>query len=263
MLPREPDTAELYGLIRSLDPLGVIDQFRSLPAANQYRLLYALTDRYVPPGSTVLDWGCGRGHFSLYLLRHGYRVTSFSLETTPEIFSALSPEERSRLDFVRGDDPLALPFAPGTFDAVFSVGVLEHVRETGGSELSSLQELRRVLVPAGRLLVYHLPNRLSYIEALSRLIHGRRYRHCAESVKFHKYLFSAGDIRALASAAGFTVASCRRYGFLPRNSFNRLPPSMRSSRSLASTVNVADALLERFFSPFTQNFHFVGQRTEA
>jgi len=263
MQPLEDETAEFYGLVRSLDPLGIIDQFRSLPAANQYRLLYAITAQYVPSGSTVLDWGCGRGHFSVYLLRRGYKVTSFSLETPPEIFNSLGPDERSRLTFVRGGDPLALPFPPNSFDAAFSVGVLEHVRERGGSELSSLQELRRVLVPAGRLLVYHFPNRMSYIEALSRLLHGRRYDHFSESVKFHKHLFSAGDISALATAAGFSVEACKRYGFLPRNSFNRLPPSLRSSRSMASAVNIADAFLEQLFAPFTQNFYFVGQDAET
>lgn len=263
MQPFEDETAEIYGLVRSLDPLGLIDQFRSLTSANQYRRLYDITARYVPPGSTVLDWGCGRGHFSVYLLRHGYRVTSFSLETPPEIFSSLGPDERSRLTFVRGDDPFALPFSPNSFDAAFSVGVLEHVRERGGSELSSLKELRRVLVPAGRLLVYHFPNRLSYIEALSRLLHDRQYGHCAESVKFHKFLFSVDDINALAMAAGFSVEECKRYGFLPRNSFNRLPPSLRSSRSIASAVNIVDALLEQIFAPFTQNFYFVGQGAEA
>ena len=126
-----------------------------------------------------------------------------------------------------------------------------------------MQELRRVLAPAGHLLVYHFPNRLSYIEALSRLIHGRRYGHCAESVKFHKYLFSARDIHALTAASGFSVLACRRYGILPRNSFNRLPEVLRSSRFLASAVNVADAVLERPLAPITQNFYFVARPTEA
>ncbi len=263
MRPLEEETAEIYGLVRSLDPLGIIDQYRSLPAANQYRLLYALTARYVSPGASVLDWGCDRGHFSYYLLRHGYRVTAFSLETEPEIFGSLSPEERSRLTFVREGDPRALPFPANTFDAVFSIGVLEHVREAGGAELSSMQELRRVLAPAGHLLVYHFPNSLSYIEALSRLIHSRRYGHCAESVKFHKYLFSARDIHSLTAASGFSVLACRRYGILPRNSFNRFPEALRSSRFLASAVNVADVILERVLAPFTQNFYFVARRTEA
>ncbi|HVS33685.1 MAG TPA: class I SAM-dependent methyltransferase [Thermoanaerobaculia bacterium] len=263
MLPLEEETAEIYGLVRSLDPMGLIDQYRSLTAVNQYRLLYALIARYVPPGSTVLDWGCGRGHFSFYLLRHGYRVTAFSLEPEPEIFGSLSPEERSRLTFVRESDPGALPFPANAFDAVFSIGVLEHVKETGGSEVSSLQELRRVLSPAGHLLVYHFPNRLSYIEALSRLIYGRRYAHIPESVKFHKHLYSAPDIRALTEASGFSVVACRRYGLLPRNVFNRFPASLRASHSLASAVNLADLLLERLLAPFTQNFYFIGRRTGA
>lgn len=263
MLPFEEEAAEIYGLVRSCDPQGHIDQYRSLPAANQYRLLYALTARYVSPGSTVLDWGCGRGHFSFFLLRHGYRVTAFSLETEPEIFGCLGPEERSRLAFVREGDPRVLPFPASAFDAVFSIGVLEHVKETGGSELSSLQELRRVLSPAGHLLVYHFPNCLSYIEALSRLIYGRRYAHIPESVKFHKHLYSTPEIHALAAATGFSVVACHRYGLLPRNVFNRFPASLRSSLSLASAVNVADLLLERVLNPFTQNFYFVARRTEA
>ena len=263
MLPLEDDAAEIYGLIRARDPLGVIDQYRSLPAANQYRLLYALTAQYVSPGSTVLDWGCGRGHFSYYLLRHGYRVTAFSLETEPEIFGFLSSEERSRLTFVREGHPCELPFPAHAFDAVFSIGVLEHVKETGGSEQGSLQELRRVLSPGGHLLVYHFPNRLSYIEAVSRLLYGKRYAHVRESVKFHKHLYSAPEIRTLAAASGFSVIACRRYGLLPRNVFNRFPASLRSSRSLASAVNVADLLLEHVLNPIAQNFYFIGCRTEA
>lgn len=263
MLPREDETAELYDLIRARDPQGAIDPCRSLPAANQYRRLYALTGRYVVPGSSVLDWGCGRGHFSVYLLRRGYRVTAFSLESEPEIFGTLSPEERSRMTFVREGDPRMLPFPAGGFDAVFSVGVLEHVKETGGSELGSLLELRRVLSPSGHLIVYHFPNRFSYIEALSRLIHGRRYAHIPESVRFHKHLYSGAEIRALAAASGFTVVACRRYGLLPRNVFNRLPEPLRSSRFVASAVNVTDLFLEQVLRPLAQNFYFVGRRAEA
>ena len=55
-------------------------QFRSLISANQYRLLYQYFLKYVPQGSEVLDWGCGNGHFSYFLVSSGYKTSGFSFE---------------------------------------------------------------------------------------------------------------------------------------------------------------------------------------
>jgi SAM-dependent methyltransferase len=261
MLGFERDVADLYAGILAHDPVGTNDQLLSLTAANQYRTLYALTAKYVLPGAAVLDWGCGRGHFSYFLVRRGFTVTAYSLQDPPEIFGALAPSLRGRLSFVQGasDDPVSLPFPSRSFAAVFSVGVLEHVRETGGDELRSLGEIRRVLARDGVLICYHVPNRYSYIEALSRALYGRRYGHLPQTVKFHKYSFTARDLKALCRAAGLSLIERRRYGFVPRNSFNRLPRGLRSSRLLASAVNVADVVLERVFVPFVQNHYFVAR----
>lgn len=259
MTMEEQRVAALFAAIRRDDPAGVIDQFASLPAANQYRRLYELTDRYVPPGSHVLDWGCGRGHFSYFLLKRGFRVTAYSLEHPPEIFAALSESERRRLSFVHGvlDETRRLPFADAQFAAAFSVGVLEHVQELGGDELSSLLELRRVLKGDGVFICYHLPNRYSYIEAASRR-HGEK-RKLGD---FHRYRFTQRAIRNLCQEAGFSVVDCGRYGFLPRNSLNRLPARLRDSRWLTSAINRGDAVLERLFSPVVQNYYFVARPVE-
>jgi SAM-dependent methyltransferase len=249
MLPFEPQVADFYQNLRAIAP-GRVEQFQSLPAANQYRKLYELTDAHVPPDGSVLDWGCGRGHFSYWLLRRGHRVTAYSLEDAPELFDLLPEEERSRLTFVRGTDAVALPFAEASFAAAFSVGVLEHVREYGGTEEGSLRELHRVLRPGGRLVVYHFPNRFSHIEAYARLLR-------ADS---HEHRFTAKEIARLTAATGFAVRDVARYGFLPRNSFNRLPGSLRSSERVASIVNGVDRVLERVFSPLAQNYYFVAER---
>jgi SAM-dependent methyltransferase len=259
MLPFESQVVEIYEDLHRIAP-GGLEQFQSLPSANQYRRLYELTSAHVPsgPGVTVLDWGCGRGHFTYYLLRRGYRVTAYSLEEPPELFARLPAEERERLTFVRGGDPAGLPFEDGSFDAVFSVGVLEHVRELGGTEIESLREIRRVLRPGAVLLVYHLPNRFSPIEAVARMLHRRHDPR--EGFKFHQYRFTGAEISRLSEAAGLQLRAMGRYGFLPRNSLSRLPASARSSRRVASWINVADFLLERAFSPFTQNYFFVAAR---
>jgi SAM-dependent methyltransferase len=255
----DPAVAEIFAAIQRDDPGLTNDQFGSLPAASQYRRLYELAGRHAGPGDRVLDWGCGRGHFSYALVRRGCRVTAYSLEHAPEIFSALSPDERSRLRFVQGAPGAtsALPFADGEFSAAFSVGVLEHVRETGGDELASLRELRRVLAPGGALVCYHLPNRYSYIEAASRLLRGAGGGSAWDGC--HRYRFTKQDIRRLCSEARLRVEELGRYGFLPRNSFNRLPAFLRRSRSLAAAVDASDSLLERLFSPVVQNYYFVAR----
>jgi SAM-dependent methyltransferase len=252
----ERQVAELFASIQRDDPAGVIDQFQCLPAANQYRRLYELTERYVAPGSRVLDWGCGRGHFSYFLLKRGFHVTAYSLEHLPEIFSALSESERKRLTFVHGalEEARRLPFANGRFAAAFSVGVLEHVQELGGDELSSLLELRRVLTDGGAFICYHLPNRYSYIEAASRRVGQRKAQG-----EFHRHRFTGSDIRDLCREARLALVDSGRYGFLPRNSLNRLPARLRNAQFLTSVLNRSDAMLERLFAPFVQNYYFVAR----
>jgi cyclopropane fatty-acyl-phospholipid synthase-like methyltransferase len=256
MTVAEQRAAETFAAIRSDDSAGVIEQFASLPAANQYRKLYELTERYVAPGSHVLDWGCGRGHFSYFLLKRSFRVTAYSLEHPPEIFGSLSELERSRLTFVHGllEETRRLPLADGQFAAAFSVGVLEHVQELGGDELSSLLELRRVLTKDGVLICYHLPNRYSYIEATSRRLGERKKRG-----DFHRYRFTERDIRNLCQEASFALIDSGRYGFFPRNSLNRLPARLRDAQFLTSAINRGDELLERLFSPIVQNYYFVAR----
>jgi cyclopropane fatty-acyl-phospholipid synthase-like methyltransferase len=256
MTPTSRRVSETFAAMRRDDGAGVIEQFGSLAAAGQYRRLYELAERHVAPGSRVLDWGCGRGHFSYFLVKNGFRVTAYSLEHPPEIFAALSAAERERLTFVRGapDETRKLPFDGGQFDAAFSVGVLEHVREMGGDEPSSMGELRRVLRSDGVLICYHLPNRYSYIEAISRRLSGRR-----ATGDFHQYRFTDRDIQDLCRETGFTLLDRGRYGFLPRNSLNRLPRSLRDAPVVATALDQSDALLERLFAPIVQNHFFVAR----
>ena len=62
-------------------------------------------------------------------------------------------------------DAHQLPFADGVFDAVTANMVVEHVREP----LGFFREVRRVLRPAGRLLI-HTPNARGYTTRLARAV---------------------------------------------------------------------------------------------
>jgi SAM-dependent methyltransferase len=234
-------------------------QFRNLACAGQYGHLYRLASRHVGHGATVLDWGCGNGHFSFHLARLGLKVVAFSFDEEPEIFGRLTPEERGRVTHVRGSpgDAVRLPFDDARFDHVFSVGVLEHVRETGGNETASLAEIRRVTRPGGSFICYHLPNRLSWIEALGRILHPGPPAPEPACPGYHRYRFDVGQIRAMCTAARLSVVEVRAYGVLPRNPLVALPAPLRSSRPLAGAWNALDRVLEGPFAPIAQNWYFV------
>ena len=87
--------------------------------------------------------------------------------------------DRARIDprcldvaFPLRADAVSLPFASGAFDAVFLFDVLEHVDD----EARALGEIRRVLVPGGKLLVT-VPAYM-FLYGLQDVVseHKRRYR---------------------------------------------------------------------------------------
>ena len=227
-------------------------QFQSLVSARQYLPLYRLWRSRVPAGAEVLDWGAGNGHFSYFLLRAGYRVTGYSFE--PFVFESWLPAIPYR--FVPGlaGDPVHLPFPDAVFDAVASVGVLEHVRETGGNEPGSLAEIARVLRPGGVFVCWHLPDRWSWIELASRQVPGKHH---------HPYRYARGDVRRLVADAGLELVALRRYGLIPRRTAHVLLGPARDSRWVAAACDGLDAALAIPLGVIAQNHGFVARKPAA
>ena len=117
-------------------------------------------------------------------------------------------------------DPIHLPYEDESFDAVVSVGVLEHVRQFGGNEIKSLKEIHRILKKDGLFLCFHFPNKYSWIEALARRIPSKHY---------HPYLFTKKDIYHLNQNVGLLVEELKGYAILPRNELSRLPDSIKNN----------------------------------
>ena len=250
----------LHSAARSA-PSGELSQFSALAVANQYRVPYGLTLHHVAPPAKVLDWGCGDGHFSYFLLQAGYQVVAYSLQHRPHVLQDLDSELAGRFEYVQGSlsEPTRLPFQDSSFDAVFSVGVLEHVRETGGSEVESLLEIRRVLKPGGHFLCFHLPNQYSYVEAISRVVRRGAAPNPSHDA-YHRFRFSVRQTLELCRRSGLTVVSRGRYAFLPRNILSRLPKSLRDSPDVTRLVNRLDDGLATVFNGVCQN-HFLVART--
>jgi SAM-dependent methyltransferase len=104
-------------------------------------------------GARLLEVGCGMGTDLLQFARGGAQVTGVDL--TPRSIDI------SRRHFevygVSGDFAISdgenLPFADGSFDVVYSNGVLHHTPDTAGS----VREVHRVLRSGGlaRVMLYH------------------------------------------------------------------------------------------------------------
>jgi len=235
--------------LQSQDGQCNLSQFRSLTSAEQYQKLYQLLQQYVAPGSTVLDWGCGNGHFSYFLARSGYQTYGYAFED----FYLRQKLNQFAYEFKQGTpaEAIAIPYPDQQFDAVVSVGVLEHVRETGGNEIASLKEIFRLLKPGGYFICYHLPNQYSWIDPIAALVPNKHH---------HLYRYTRSSIQTLCQTAGLELLDVQRYGVLPRNFWGNLSPSIRTSAAIARGWNLADTTLSTIFSPFCQNYWFVAQR---
>jgi SAM-dependent methyltransferase len=108
------------------------------------------------PGRRILDAGCGRGEVLLACARNGASVagadfSAAALSITGELLSGYETDLREAW-------LTALPWSDGTFDAVLSGDVIEHLHPPEAEAM--LRELRRVLRPGGRLVLHTAPNRL-------------------------------------------------------------------------------------------------------
>lgn len=98
-------------------------------------------------GKLVLDVGCGMGRFAEVATRWGAHVVGIDLSLAAEV-AAKNLADRSASIFQA--DVFKLPFAPGSFDYIYSIGVLHH---TPNCE-QAFKALPRLLKPDGRIAIW-------------------------------------------------------------------------------------------------------------
>jgi len=187
----------------SSNPRGVDVNLRSRPQMLEYE---AIADRLAAEVSgPLLDWGCGWGQVSSLLGERGVEVEGYDYredEPVHEIALERFPSIRVQVS----GEPVALPYPDDRFAAVLSCGVLEHVQDPD----ASLDELHRILAPGGRLYVYKLPNRRSYLEAIAKRM--GLYYHGALP---HDRIYDLDDTRRILSGHRFRVDELRLSNMLP------------------------------------------------
>jgi SAM-dependent methyltransferase len=134
---------------------GSRDRLYGGTAAESMGLLFAEIDRPdLGPewvrGKRVLDVGCGHGRYVAGLAELG--AEAFGLDLGAGIHVAARHCSSRRVTLVQGD-LFAAPFAPGSFDFVFSKGVVHCTPDPRGA----VRCLARLVRPGGLLFVWVYP----------------------------------------------------------------------------------------------------------
>jgi SAM-dependent methyltransferase len=108
-------------------------------------------------GKRVLDAGCGMGRFAEVALEAGAEVHSVDLSAAVEA-ARRNLAGRGNISFYQADI-LNLPFARGTFDYIYSIGVLHHTPSTE----RAFQRLVPLLRPGGRIAIWVYSTRLRWM----------------------------------------------------------------------------------------------------
>jgi len=192
-------------------------------------LLHA--DTAYPPGSRVLEAGCGVGAQTVTLARRSPYARFTSVDVAPE--SVATARRRVQEAGARNvefavADILALPFEPESFDHVFVCFVLEHLPDPA----AALRALRELIRPGGTITV---------IEG----DHG--------SVVMHPPSAAAEDaiecqVRLQRAAGGDALIGRRLYPLLASTGFAQPEVSPRTAYADASCPGLADALTRRTFT---------------
>ena len=198
---------------------------------NLYRRLaegmprYPIPDFPLPPGNgeLLLDIGCNWGRWSIAAARAGYRVVG--IDPSFEAIVAANRIKRQlrveSVDYVVADGRV-LPFADGTFDVVFSYGVLQHFSKADVAR--SVEDIARVVKPTGYTWV-QMPNAFG-VRNLYQL--ARRRFH--EGRHFEVRYWRPGELRRVFGRIGSSELSTD--GFFTLNPQKRdldlLPPKFRA-----------------------------------
>ncbi len=112
-------------------------------------------------GKLVLDAGCGMGRYLRIAAESPARLIvgvdlSLAVAAARELTAGLP-----NVSILRGD-LLRLPFPPGRFDLIYSLGVIDHTPDPRAAFLA----LARLLRPGGRIAIWVYPRERRIVEAI-------------------------------------------------------------------------------------------------
>lgn len=104
-----------------------------------------------PVHGRILEAGTGKGHFALALAKAGHKFVTFDISSEEQRFAKLNIVHfgfEKQVDF-KIENGERTSFADGSFDTVFSVNVLHHLR----NPYQVIDELIRLISSQGKLIL--------------------------------------------------------------------------------------------------------------
>lgn len=170
-----------------------------------YPWLYEAAEFRHHRGDRVLEIGCGTGADLLQFAKHGAVATG--IDITPEHLKMARERVGSSAQVLYAD-ATNIPFKTGSFDYVYSHGVLHHIERPR----LAVEEIFRLLRPGGRFNI-HVYAFWSYTQLNKRLLYGREWKLNIENSRdpVHLDLYTGLQLRKLFAPAKITVEKYEFY----------------------------------------------------
>ncbi len=171
----------------------------------------------------VLEVGCGRGSMGAFFADSGFEVHLLDTsETALKNARACFATDGLQAGMVCGD-AFTLPYGDEMFDAIVSIGLLEHFEDIEAVVLEQL----RVLKPGGTFLGYVVPERRFSVQTLAlpvtallrfgnsirQTIRGKSTSESASKIPLYRNAYPAADYLAIIKKVG--VQDYGSFGMFP------------------------------------------------
>jgi len=167
---------------------------------SRYHTIVPFFQRYLPREGRILEAGCGLGRIIIYLSKGGYNIEG--IELNEDAVRKVKDFDKN-LKIIVGDI-LKMSYEDNSFDAVISLGVIEHFEE---GPQKALKEMHRILKPGGIFFVtvpyINLIRRFLYIPYNSLVVKMRRMQGL--DMKFSAYLYTKKEMQLLLKDSKFEI----------------------------------------------------------
>ena len=114
-------------------------------------------EKYLIPGTKILDVGAGAGEYSLYFARKGYQVSALELADANIAAFRAKMTDDDPIDLVQGNALDLSRYDNDSFDVVLLFGPLYHLHEEA-DKLRCIEEAKRVCKPNGKIFFAFISN---------------------------------------------------------------------------------------------------------